>query len=59
MTRKLLKEKYGIEPDQIIDMKSLMGDSSDNIPGVPGVGEKTAIKLLKQFGSQKMYEFAR
>ena len=46
-----LKEKYGLEPDQIIDMKSLMGDSSDNIPGVPGVGEKTAIKLLKQFGS--------
>lgn len=46
-----LKEKYGLEPGQIIDMKSLMGDSSDNIPGVPGVGEKTAIKLLKQFGS--------
>ncbi|MDX1770821.1 MAG: DNA polymerase I, partial [Planococcaceae bacterium] len=39
-------EKYGLTPDQIIDMKGLMGDSSDNIPGVPGVGEKTAIKLL-------------
>ncbi|WP_175384365.1 DNA polymerase I [Bacillus sp. FJAT-27225] len=44
-----IKEKYGLEPWQIIDMKGLMGDSSDNIPGVPGVGEKTAIKLLKEF----------
>ncbi|MDZ5472477.1 DNA polymerase I [Bacillus sp. 31A1R] len=44
-----IKEKYGLTPDQIIDMKGLMGDSSDNIPGVPGVGEKTAIKLLKEF----------
>ncbi|GKV69590.1 DNA polymerase I [Sporosarcina sp. NCCP-2716] len=46
-----IEEKYGIEPLQIIDMKGLMGDASDNIPGVPGVGEKTALKLLKQFGS--------
>ncbi|RNA70315.1 DNA polymerase I [Alteribacter keqinensis] len=44
---KLVDEKYGITPIQIIDMKGLMGDSSDNIPGVPGVGEKTALKLLK------------
>ncbi|OES44163.1 DNA polymerase I [Domibacillus iocasae] len=44
-------EKYGLTPLQIIDMKGLMGDASDNIPGVPGVGEKTAIKLLKQFHS--------
>ena len=44
-------EKYGLAPEQIIDMKGLMGDASDNIPGVPGVGEKTAIKLLKQFGT--------
>ncbi len=44
-----IMEKYGITPRQIIDMKGLMGDQSDNIPGVPGVGEKTAIKLLKQF----------
>lgn len=42
-------EKYGLTPEQIIDMKGLMGDPSDNIPGVPGVGEKTAIKLLKEF----------
>ena len=44
-------EKYGIEPHQIIDMKGLMGDASDNIPGVPGVGEKTALKLLKEYGT--------
>ncbi|KXH87207.1 DNA polymerase I [Sporosarcina sp. HYO08] len=50
-------EKYGIQPHQIIDMKGLMGDPSDNIPGVPGVGEKTALKLLKEFGSiEKVYE---
>ena len=44
-----IEEKYGLTPEQIIDMKGLMGDTSDNIPGVPGVGEKTAIKLLKEF----------
>ncbi|MCM3759677.1 DNA polymerase I [Alkalihalobacillus oceani] len=47
----LLAEKYGITAEQIIDMKGLMGDSSDNIPGVPGIGEKTALKLLKEFGT--------
>ncbi|MBU8879670.1 DNA polymerase I [Bacillus sp. FJAT-29790] len=46
-----IQEKYGITPERIIDMKGLMGDSSDNIPGVPGVGEKTALKLLKEFGT--------
>ncbi|WP_338470474.1 DNA polymerase I [Niallia sp. XMNu-256] len=44
-----IQEKYGLSPEQIIDMKGLMGDKSDNIPGVPSVGEKTAIKLLKEF----------
>ncbi len=45
-------ERYGIErPSQVIDILGLMGDSSDNIPGVPGVGEKTAIQLVQQFGS--------
>ncbi|MCA0969844.1 DNA polymerase I [Halobacillus litoralis] len=44
-----LMEKMEVRPDQVIDLKALMGDSSDNIPGVPGVGEKTAVKLLKQF----------
>ncbi|TLS39147.1 DNA polymerase I [Pseudalkalibacillus caeni] len=52
-----LHEKYGISAEQIIDMKALMGDNSDNIPGVPGVGEKTALKLLKQFGTvENIYE---
>ncbi len=40
--------KYGIEPDQFLDLKSLKGDSSDNIPGVPGIGEKTAVQLLNE-----------
>lgn len=49
-TPEFIAEKYdGLVPNQIIDMKGLMGDKSDNIPGVPGIGEKTAIKLLKQF----------
>lgn len=46
-----LKAKYGLTPAQMVDLKGLMGDTSDNIPGVPGVGEKTALKLLHQFGS--------
>ena len=44
-------ERYGVEPKQIPELLALMGDNSDNIPGVPGVGEKTAIKLLNEFGS--------
>lgn len=44
-------EEYGVTPTQFIDVKGLMGDSSDNIPGVPGVGEKTAFKLIKEYGS--------
>ncbi|AQQ52822.1 DNA polymerase I [Planococcus lenghuensis] len=46
-----IQEKYGLTPQQIIDMKGLMGDASDNIPGVPGVGEKTAVKLLAKHGT--------
>ncbi|GIO31353.1 MULTISPECIES: DNA polymerase I [Paenibacillus] len=46
-----IQERYGLTPLQIIDLKGLMGDASDNIPGIPGVGEKTALKLLHQFGS--------
>ncbi|MED4753515.1 DNA polymerase I [Brevibacillus choshinensis] len=46
-----IQEKYGLKPLQIIDLKGLMGDTSDNIPGVPGVGEKTALKLLHEYGS--------
>ncbi len=44
-----IREKYGVEPMQMIDIKALMGDSSDNIPGVPGVGEKTAMDLIARF----------
>lgn len=46
-----VSQKYGIKPRQIVDLKGLMGDPSDNIPGVPGIGEKTAVKLLQQFGT--------
>lgn len=44
-------EKYGVLPSQYIDVKALMGDGSDNIPGVPGIGEKTALKLISDYGS--------
>ncbi|MBM7835020.1 DNA polymerase I [Clostridium sardiniense] len=44
-------EEFGVTPTQFIDVKGLMGDKSDNIPGVPGVGEKTAYKLIKEYGS--------
>lgn len=50
-------EKYGVQSNQFVDVKALMGDSSDNIPGVPGVGEKTAFKLIAEEGSlDKIYE---
>jgi len=51
------RERFDLEPSQLVDMKALMGDSSDNIPGVSGVGEKTATKLLKKFGTlENIYE---
>ncbi|MGI3099123.1 DNA polymerase I [Companilactobacillus alimentarius] len=56
-TPKHVKEKLGITPQQIIDMKGLMGDNSDHYPGVEKVGEKTAIKLINQYGSMEdIYE---
>ncbi|SHG84315.1 DNA polymerase I [Ornithinibacillus halophilus] len=56
-TPSYMLEKMEIKPEQIIDLKALMGDSSDNIPGVPGVGEKTATKLLKQYETlENVYE---
>ncbi|SDQ44153.1 DNA polymerase I [Virgibacillus salinus] len=56
-TPSFMKEKMEIDPDQIIDLKALMGDSSDNIPGVPGVGQKTATKLIKQYHTlENVYE---
>ena len=46
-----VKEDFGVSPAQIVDLKGLMGDASDNIPGVPGIGEKTAVKLLSAYGT--------
>lgn len=48
-----VKQHFGVAPDRMIDLLALMGDSSDNVPGIPGVGEKTAVELLKQFGDLK------
>ena len=46
-----VRERYGFDPPAIPDFKALRGDTSDNIPGVPGIGDKTASKLVAQFGS--------
>ncbi|MEG1491418.1 MAG: DNA polymerase I [Oscillospiraceae bacterium] len=55
-TPEVFFEEYGFEPKKIIDLKALMGDASDNIPGVPGVGEKTAMALIQAYGSlEKIY----
>ena len=52
-----LREVYGLEPFQIVDLKALMGDASDNIPGIAGIGEKTALKLLTSYQTiEKLYE---
>lgn len=54
---KEIKSKYGVKPKQLIEVKGLMGDTSDNIPGVPGVGEKTALELVKTYKSiDELYE---
>lgn len=51
VTPEAFREKYGTEPARLVDIKGLMGDSSDNIPGVAGIGEKTAVKLIGEYGS--------
>ena len=51
MTPEVVKETLGFEPKQIIDYKGLRGDSSDNLPGIPGIGDKTAVKLIQEYGS--------
>jgi len=54
---KAVNERYGLKPDQMVDFKGLKGDPSDNIPGVPGVGDKTATNLLKEYGTlENIYE---
>lgn len=50
-TPNVIMEEYGVTPKQMIEVKALMGDTSDNIPGVPGIGEKTALALIHEFGS--------
>lgn len=55
--RNKVLEVYGVEPRQLIDVKGLQGDTSDNIPGVPGIGEKTALSIVKEYGSiEKLYD---
>jgi DNA polymerase-1 len=55
--QKSIREKFGIEPHQMIDVQGLSGDSADNVPGVPGIGQKTALSLIKQYNSmQELYE---
>lgn len=57
MTKETFFETYGLTPDKMIDIKALQGDASDNIPGVKGIGEKTALKLLQDYGSlEGVYE---
>ena len=57
MNEETFKEYYGVEPIKMIDLKALMGDVSDNIPGVKGIGEKTAINLIKEYGTlENLYE---
>ena len=57
MTQEAFREQYGFDPIHMIDLKALMGDTSDNIPGVPGIGEKTAMALVQAYGSiDALYE---
>ena len=55
--RKAIVQKYGVTPKELIEVKGLMGDTSDNIPGVPGIGEKTALEIIKKYHTiENLYE---
>ena len=57
MTRAVFVEEYGFEPIHMIDLKALMGDASDRLPGVPGIGKKTALSLVRMYGSiDRLYD---
>ena len=51
VTPEYIQETYGVSPERLIDIKGLMGDASDNLPGIPGIGEKTAIRLISRYGT--------
>src|SRR5206468_26557 len=51
LDRAALKKDWEVEPEQVVDLQALVGDSVDNVPGVPGIGLKTAAKLLQEFGT--------
>jgi DNA polymerase-1 len=53
LDKKGVEEKFGVPPEKVIEVLALMGDASDNIPGIPGIGEKTAVELIKQFGDME------
>ena len=59
LDRSKIKEKYGVYPEEITDWLALMGDKSDNVPGIPSVGEKTAAALIDQFGSIEKKDYAK
>ena len=51
LTKRILKKKFGVNAEKVIDVQSLAGDSSDNVPGVPGIGIKTAAELINEYGN--------
>lgn len=53
VTPEYIQETYGVSPERLIDIKGLMGDASDNLPGIPGIGEKTAIRLISRYARWK------
>ena len=48
--------KFGVKPERVVDVQALAGDSTDNVPGVPGIGVKTAAELIKEYGNWKIFK---